>query len=111
MLHRSIAESVNDVTLSQNCITVTCLNASTFVSSLFLVLTKRNRSVYAFTLYKINKAPMKKLLYPLAIIMVITLAFGYFGLQANNLVQVLLVIAIVSVLSAFIFPGKSKKVN
>lgn len=53
---------------------------------------------------------MKELLYPIAIIMVITLVFGYFGLQASNLVQVLLFIAIISVLSAFIFSenGKSK---
>jgi hypothetical protein len=50
---------------------------------------------------------MKKLLYPLVIIIVITLAFGYFGFHASNLVQALLVIAIISVLSAFIFPRKS----
>lgn len=47
---------------------------------------------------------MKKLLYPLVIIIVITLAFGYFGFHASNLVQALLVIAIISVLFAFIFP-------
>jgi hypothetical protein len=63
------------------------------------------------TIFKINKAPMKKLLYPLAIIMVITLAFGYFGLQASNLVQALLFIVIISVLSAFIFAGNQKKQN
>jgi phage-related holin len=54
---------------------------------------------------------MKKLLYPLAIIIVITLAFGYFGHQAGNLVQILLVIAIIAVISTFIFTGKSKKAN
>jgi hypothetical protein len=54
---------------------------------------------------------MKKLLYPLAIIMVITLAFGYFGLEASNLVQVLLVLAIVAVLSTFIFRRRSGKAN
>jgi len=45
---------------------------------------------------------MKELLYPLAIIIVITLAFGYL---------VLPVIAIIGVLSAFIFRGKLKKAN
>jgi hypothetical protein len=50
---------------------------------------------------------MKKLLYPLAIIIVITLAFGYFG----NLIQILLVIAIIAAISTFIFEGKSKKAN
>jgi hypothetical protein len=54
---------------------------------------------------------MKKLLYPLAIIIVITLAFGYFGHQASNLVQILLVSAIIAVISTFIFPGKFNKAN
>jgi hypothetical protein len=52
---------------------------------------------------------MKKLLYPLVIITVITLAFGYFGFYASNLVHALLVIAIISVLSAFIFPRNQEK--
>jgi len=46
---------------------------------------------------------MKKLLYPLAITTVITLALGY---QVNNLLQILLVIAIIA--SGFIFPGNLK---
>jgi len=54
---------------------------------------------------------MKKLLYPLAIIIVITLAFGHFGFYASDLVQVLLVIAIISVLSSFLFAGKYKKIK
>jgi hypothetical protein len=51
---------------------------------------------------------MKKLLYPLAITMVITWAFDYLGYQVNNLLQILLVIAIIAVISAFIFPGNLK---
>jgi hypothetical protein len=53
-----------------------------------------------------KNSTMKKLLYPLAIIIVITLAFGHFGFYASDLVQVLLVIAIISVLSSFLFAGK-----
>lgn len=49
---------------------------------------------------------MKKLLYPLTIIIVITLAFGYFGFYVSNLVHILLVIAIIAVLSAFVFDRK-----
>jgi competence protein ComGC len=37
------------------------------------------------------------------------LAFGYLGSYASNLVQALLVIAIISVLSAFIFPENQEK--
>jgi ABC-type transport system involved in cytochrome c biogenesis permease component len=54
---------------------------------------------------------MQKLLYSLAVIIVITLAFGYFGHQASNLVQILLIIAIIAGMSAFIFQRKSKKIN
>ena len=54
---------------------------------------------------------MKKLLYALAIIIVITLAFGYFGFYASNVVQVLLVTASIAVLSGFGFAGKSKNAN
>ena len=54
---------------------------------------------------------MKKLLYPLAIIIVITLAFGYFGFYASNVVQVLLVTAIIAILSGFVFARKSKNAN
>lgn len=62
-------------------------------------------------LEKLNSAFMKKLLYPLAIIIVITLIFGYFRHPASSLLQILLVIATIAVISAFIFTGKSKKVN
>jgi len=60
-------------------------------------------------LEKLNSAYVKKLLYPLAIIIVITLAFCYFGYQVSNLVQILLVMAIIAVISAFIFTGNIKK--
>ena len=66
-------------------------------------------NVYASYNNKIR--PMKKLLYPLAIIIVITLAFGYFGFYASNVVQVLLVTASIAVLSGFGFAGKSKNAN
>ena len=66
-------------------------------------------NVYASYNNKIR--PMKKLLNPLAIIIVITLAFGYFGFYASNVVQVLLVTAIIAVLSGFGFAGKSKNAN
>jgi hypothetical protein len=59
----------------------------------------------------IKTRPMKKLLYPLAIIIVITLAFGYFGFYASNVVQVLLVTAIIAILSGFVFARKSKNAN
>jgi hypothetical protein len=49
---------------------------------------------------------MKKLLYPLVIIIVITLAFGHFGFYASDLVQVFLLVAIIAVLSSFVFAGK-----
>jgi len=55
-----------------------------------------------------KNSTMKKLLYPLAIIIVITLAFGHFGFYASDLVQVLLVIAIISVLSSISFRWKIK---
>jgi hypothetical protein len=54
---------------------------------------------------------MKKLLYPLAIIIVITLVFGYFGHPVSSFVQILLVIATIAVISTLIFTGKSKKEN
>jgi lipopolysaccharide export LptBFGC system permease protein LptF len=60
-------------------------------------------------LKKFNMAFMKKLLYPLTITMLITLAFGYFGHPARNFSQILLVIAMLAVLSSFIFSRKSKK--
>ena len=66
-------------------------------------------NVYAS--YNNKIPPMKKLLNPLAIIIVITLAFGYFGFYASNVVQVLLVTAIIAVLSGFGFAGKSKNAN
>jgi hypothetical protein len=60
-------------------------------------------------LEKLNLVSLKKLLHPLAIIIVITLAFGYFVYHASNLVQILLFIAIIGVISAFIFTGNIKK--
>lgn len=54
---------------------------------------------------------MKKLLYSLAIIIVITLVFGYFGHPASSPLQVLLFVAAIAVISTFIFTEKSKKEN
>ena len=66
-------------------------------------------SFFSIISIKSDIESMKKLLYPLAIIVVITLAFGYFGFQAGNLAQAILVTAIITVLSAFIFQVKPKK--
>jgi len=46
---------------------------------------------------------MKKLLYPLIIAMVITLAFGYFDYKVSAFTQILLVISIIAVISTVIF--------
>jgi hypothetical protein len=84
---------VNDVTNSQNYITVQGSKGFTFVHVIFqLHLSRRKRGTF------INFSIMGYLLYVIAVILIIAWAIGFFAYSAGGIIHILLVIAIIAII-------------